>query len=44
MLFHHRGILLFFMCALVALTGTTGAQQPRIRLATLAPKGTSIAC
>jgi len=42
MLIYHRGIPLFLLCALAGLTGSAHAQQPRIRLATLAPKGTSI--
>ena len=32
----------FVLCILAALAGATGAQPPRIRLATLAPKGTSL--
>ena len=32
----------FVSCILAALAGATGAQPPRIRLATLAPKGTSL--
>lgn len=32
----------FVLCALTALTAPSGAEQPRIRLATLAPKGSSL--